>query len=74
MFKKDDTFLRHSGKVRGLVPFCKSSYPDMISAEGLRSAGLKEKDKRVYRYVTCLRRSAEKCIFGGEEEAVCSAC
>ena len=48
-FKKVD--LGDSGKVRGLVPFCKSSYPDMISAEGLRGAdeGLACKDKRVYR-------------------------
>ena len=40
-----------SGKVRGLVPFYKSSYPDMISAEGLRGVDevLACKDKRVYR-------------------------
>ena len=48
-FKNGD--LRLSGKVRGLVPFCMPSYPDMRSAEGLRDAdeGLACKDKRVYR-------------------------
>ena len=46
----EDDFL-HSGKVRGLVPFYKSSYPDMISAGGLNGAAesLASKDKRVYR-------------------------